>query len=99
MHIALRFVATTVLAAGVTGTIAAATAAAVAEPQPAHTTDQSTASPGRGGAYCGQFCGDYHLYGNNIGAADEPVSSPLGAPSRDPLAPISVALPVVAVRG
>ena len=48
MGFALRYIAAPVLAASVAVTIAAATASAMAEPQPARTVDASTASPDTG---------------------------------------------------
>jgi len=69
MGIALRYIAAPVLAASVAVTIAGATASAADGQQPAHSTDVSTASLDHGGAYCGQFCGDFSAYD------DHPVSA------------------------
>lgn len=99
MHIALRYVAAPVLAASAAVTIAAATASAMAEPQPARTTDAPMASPGHGGVYCGQFCGAYSAYGNRPGGAAAPMSYGVGTPSLDPLSPVSIRLPIVDAAG
>ena len=99
MHIALRFVAAPLLAASAAVTIAAATASAVAEQQPARATDKSMASPDNRGIYCGQFCGTYSAYGNNPGAAVAPASYGVGEPWRDQLSPVSIRLPLVDAAG
>jgi hypothetical protein len=99
MGIALRHIAAPVLAAGVAVTIAGATASAADGQQPAHTTDTSTASPDRGGAYCGQFCGDYSAYGDHPGGAVVPVSYGVGMPRLNPLSPVPIRLPIVDAAG
>jgi hypothetical protein len=99
MRIALRYVAAPVLAASVAVTIAGATASAMAEPQPAHTTDAPMANPHHGVVYCGQYCGDYSPYSNHGVEAAAPLSSRIGAPWRDPLAPISIRLPIIDAAG
>lgn len=99
MRIALRYVAAPVLAASVAVTIAGATASAMAEPQPAQTTDAPMDNPDHGGVYCGQFCGDYTPYSNHGVEAAAPLSSRVGARWRDPLAPISIRLPIVDAAG
>ena len=99
MGIALRYIAAPVLAASVAVTIAGATASAADGQQPAHTTDASTASPDHGGAYCGQFCGDYSAYGDHPGGAAVPVSYGAGMPRLNPLSPVSIRLPIVDAAG
>jgi hypothetical protein len=99
MGIALRYIAAPVLAAGVAVTIASATASAADGQQRAHTTDTSTASPDRGGAYCGQFCGEYRAYGDHPGGAVVPVSYGVGMPRLNPLSPVSIRLPIVDAAG
>jgi hypothetical protein len=94
MGIALRYIAAPVLAAGVAVTIASATASAADGQQPAHTTDASTATPDHGGAYCGQFCGDYSAYGDHPGGLYG-----VGTPRLNPLAPVSIRLPIVDAAG
>jgi hypothetical protein len=95
MGIALRYIAAPVLAASVAVTIAAATASAMAEPQPARTVDASTASPDHGGGYCGQFCGTYDGYSNDPGEAAAPASYGVNTSRLDPLSPLSIRLPIV----
>jgi hypothetical protein len=99
MRIALRYIAAPALAASIAVTIAAATASAVTEPQPAHTTDASTTSPDQGGGYCGQFCGTYSAYDNDPDTAAVPTSHGLGTSRRDPLSPVSIRLPIVDAAG
>jgi len=99
MGIALRYIAAPVLAASVAATIAGATASAADGQQPAHSTDVSTASPDHGGAYCGQFCGDYSAYGDQPGGAVIPVSNGVGTPRLNPLSPVSIRLPIVDAAG
>ena len=96
MGIALRYIAAPVLAASVAVTIAGASASAADGQQPAHTTDASTASPDHGGAYCGQFCGDYSAYGDHPGGA---VSHGVGTRRLNPLSPVSIRLPIVDAAG
>lgn len=99
MGIALRYLAAPVLAASVAVTIAGATASAADGRQPAHTTDASTANPDHGGAYCGQYCGDYRAYGDHPGGAAVPVSYGMGMPRLNPLSPVSIRLPIVDAVG
>ena len=99
MGIALRYIAAPVLAASVAVTIAGATASAADGQQPAHTTDASTTSPDHGGAYCGQFCGDYSAYGDHSGGAAVPVSYGVGAHRLNPLSAVSIRLPIVDAAG
>jgi hypothetical protein len=98
MRIALHYVAP-VLAAGAAVTIAAATASAIAGPQPARITDATMASPDHGGVYCGQFCGSYSTYSNHGGVAAAPASAGAVAPWLDPLSAISIRLPIVNAAG
>ena len=99
MAIALRYIAAPVLAASVAVTIAGATASAADGQQPAHSTDASTASPGHGGTYCGQFCGAVSAYGDHPGGAAVPVSYGVGVPRLDPLTPALIRLPIVDTAG
>jgi hypothetical protein len=95
MRINLHYVAP-VLAAGAAVFIAAATASAIAEPQPA-STGASLSSPDHGNVYCGQFCGSYSAYGDLRSGAAAPALAPVGAPRLDPLHATSPGLPIVAV--
>jgi hypothetical protein len=99
MGIAFRYMAAPVLAAGVAVTIAGATASAADGQPPAHPADASTAGPDHGGAYCGQFCGDYSAYGDHPGRAAEPVSYGVGTSRLDLLSPVSIRLPIVDAAG
>jgi hypothetical protein len=96
MRINLHYVAP-VLAAGAAVFIAAATASAIIEPQPASTTGAPLASPDHGNVYCGQFCGSYNAYGDLRSGAAAPALAPVGAPRLDPLRATSPGLPIVAV--
>jgi hypothetical protein len=86
-----------VLAAGAAVFIAAATASAITEPQPARVTDAPLTSPDQGGAYCGQFCGSYSAYGGLRSGAAAPDLAPAGAHWLDPLHATSPGLPIAAV--
>jgi hypothetical protein len=99
MGIALRYVAAPMLVASVAATVAAATTSAIAEAQPAGTTDASTAIPDHGGTYCGQFCGTYNAYSNHPGGAVVPESYGVGTPRLSPLSPVSIRLPIVDAAG
>jgi hypothetical protein len=99
MGIALRYIAAPALAASVAVVIAGATASAADGQQPAHPTDVSAASPDHGGAYCGQFCGDYRAYGDRPGGAVGPVSGRVGTTRLNPLSPVSIRLPIVDAAG
>jgi hypothetical protein len=99
MGIALRYIAAPVLAASVAVTIAGATASAADGQQPAHSTDVSTASLDHGGAYCGQFCGDFSAYDDHPGGAVVPVSYGVGTTRLNPLSPVSIRLPIVDAAG
>jgi hypothetical protein len=99
MRIALRYAAAPVLVACAAVMTAAATASAMAEPQPARTTGAPIASPDHGGVYCGQFCGGYSAYSNNPGGAAAPASYGVVVPSRDPLSAVSIRLPIVDSAG
>jgi hypothetical protein len=99
MGISLRYIAAPVLAASVAVTIAGATASAADGQQPAHASDASTASPDRGGAYCGQFCGAISAYGDHSGGAVVPVTYGVGTPRSNPLSPVSIRLPIVDAAG
>ena len=99
MRIALRYIAAPVLAASVAVTIAGATASAADGRRPAHATDAATASPDRGGTYCGRFCGDYSAYGDHPGGAVVPVSHGVGTPRLNPLSPVAIRLPIVDAAG
>ena len=83
-----------VLAAGAAVFIAAATASAITEPQPARVTDAPLTSPDQGGAYCGQFCGSYSDLRSGAAAAN---LAPAGAHWLDPLHATSPGLPIAAV--
>jgi hypothetical protein len=99
MGIALRYIAAPALAAGVAVTIAGATASAADGQQPVRTTGASTSSPDHGGAYCGQFCGDYRAYGAHPGGAAVPVPYGVGTPRLNPLSAVSIRLPIVDAAG
>jgi hypothetical protein len=99
MAIALRYIAAPVLAASVAVTIAAATASAMAESQPARTVDASTTSPDHGGAYCGQFCGTYDAYSNDPDEVAAPAFYGVNTSRFDPLAPVSLRLPIIDADG
>ncbi|MCW2649534.1 MAG: hypothetical protein QOE41_1416 [Mycobacterium sp.] len=95
---------TPLLAAGAAAvTIAAAPAAiAAAAPSPRAGVDTlPLAGPDHGGAYCGDFCGSYSLYGNDHGVTAVP-ASPWGQPSEPKVARVpssTMTLPVVAASG
>ena len=99
MGIALRYVAAPMVAAGVAVTIAAAMSSAIAEAQPAGTTDASTAVPDHGGTYCRQFCGTYNAYSTHPGGAVVPESYGIGTPRLNPLSAVSIRLPIVDAAG
>jgi hypothetical protein len=86
-----------VLAAGAAIFIGTATASAITAPQPARVPDAPLTSPDQGGAYCGQFCGSYNVYGDLRSGAAAPALAPVGAHWLDPLHATSPGLPIAAV--